>query len=88
LAMILQYHTAHYCSPRRRKIKVRGAILRHQAQRYSETVVLGEPRGPKTEMRIEANDVTAIVELAGLLLNRTVELPPYHYGFVFRRRSE
>jgi ubiquinone/menaquinone biosynthesis C-methylase UbiE len=53
-----------------------------------ETVVLGKPRGPKTEMRLEASDVTAIVEPAGLLLNRTVELPPYHYGVVLRRRSE
>lgn len=53
-----------------------------------ETVVLGRPRGPKTEMRIEASDVTAIVERAGLLLDRAVELSPYHYGVVFRRRSE
>jgi ubiquinone/menaquinone biosynthesis C-methylase UbiE len=53
-----------------------------------ETVVLGWPRGPKTEMRIEASDVTASVEPAGLLLNRAVELPPYHYGVVLRRRSE
>jgi ubiquinone/menaquinone biosynthesis C-methylase UbiE len=49
-----------------------------------ETVVLGPPRGPKTEMRIEANDVAATVQPAGLLLNRTVELPPYHYGVVFQ----
>jgi hypothetical protein len=47
--------------------------------------VLGLPREPKTEMRIEASDVTAIVEPAGLLLNRAIELPPYHYGVVLRR---
>jgi hypothetical protein len=28
-------------------------------------------------MRIEADEVTTIVRSAGLLLNRTVELPPY-----------
>jgi hypothetical protein len=39
-------------------------------------------------MRIEADDVTAIVKPAGLLVYRTVELPPYHYGVVLRRRSE
>jgi len=33
-------------------------------------------------MRMEADDVTAIVEAAGLLLNRSIELPPYHYGVV------
>jgi SAM-dependent methyltransferase len=52
-----------------------------------ETVVLGHPRGPKTEMRMEAEDVAAIVEPAGLLLNRIVELPPYHYGAVLERRT-
>jgi len=49
------------------------------------TVVLGQSRGPKTEMRIEANDVAAIVQPAGLLLNRIVALPPYHYGVVFQK---
>ena len=61
-----------------------GIINWHRRPR-GETVVLGQPRGPKTEMRIEANDVTAIVQPAGLLLNRTVELPPYHYGVVFHK---
>ena len=61
-----------------------GIINWHRRPR-GETVVLGQPRGPKTEMRIEANDVAAIVQPAGLLLNRTVELPPYHYGVVFHK---
>jgi ubiquinone/menaquinone biosynthesis C-methylase UbiE len=59
-----------------------GIVNWHRRPR-AETVVLGQPRGPKTEMRIEANDVAAIVRPACLLLNRTVELPPYHYGVVF-----
>jgi hypothetical protein len=29
--------------------------------------------------------VAAIVQPAGLLLNRIVELPPYHYGVVFQK---
>jgi SAM-dependent methyltransferase len=53
-----------------------------------QTVVLGQPRGPRTEMRIEAGDVTGIVKPAGLLVYHTVELPPYHYGVVLRRKSE
>jgi ubiquinone/menaquinone biosynthesis C-methylase UbiE len=60
-----------------------GIINWHRRPR-KETVVLGEPRGPTTEMRMEAGEVTAILEPAGLLLNRTVELPPYHYGVVFK----
>jgi ubiquinone/menaquinone biosynthesis C-methylase UbiE len=63
-----------------------GIVSWHRRPR-EETVVFGQPRGPKTEMRIEASDVTAIVEPAGLLLNRAVELPPYHYGVVLRTRS-
>lgn len=50
-----------------------------------ETLVLGQPRGPNTEMRMEAHDVAPIVQPAGLFLNRTVELPPYHYGVVFHK---
>jgi ubiquinone/menaquinone biosynthesis C-methylase UbiE len=64
-------------------------IVNWHRRPHAETVVLGQPRGPKTEMRIEAHEVAAIVKPAGLLLNLTVELPPYHYGAVFqKRRSE
>ena len=38
-------------------------------------------------MRIEADDVAAIVRAAGLVLNRTVELPPYHYGAIFQKEE-
>jgi ubiquinone/menaquinone biosynthesis C-methylase UbiE len=39
-------------------------------------------------LRIEARDVALIVKPAGLLLNRTVELPPYHYGAIFVKEEE
>jgi SAM-dependent methyltransferase len=64
-----------------------GIINWHRWPR-EETVVLGQPRGPRTEMRIEASDVAAIVKPAGLSLNRTIELPPYHYGAVLSKRRE
>jgi SAM-dependent methyltransferase len=71
------------------KPKGQFGIVNWHCRPRAETVVLGQPRGPKTEMRIEADKVAGTVELAGLLLNRTVELPPYHYGAVFqKRRSE
>lgn len=50
-----------------------------------ETVVLGEPRGPKTELRIGPDATRAAVESVDLRLSRVVEIPPYHYGAVFRR---
>ena len=46
-------------------------------------LVLGRPRGPRTEMRIEAREVAVRVQSAGLVLNPTVELPPYRYGAIF-----
>jgi ubiquinone/menaquinone biosynthesis C-methylase UbiE len=62
-----------------------GIVNWHRRPR-EETVVLGKPRGPKTEMRMEPNDVAAIIKPAGLFLNRMVDLPPYHYGVVFKKR--
>jgi SAM-dependent methyltransferase len=61
-----------------------GIVNWHRRPR-EETVVLGKPRGPKTEMRMEPDDVATIVEPAGLFLNRMVDLPPFHYGVVFQR---
>ena len=48
------------------------------------TVVLGKPRGPKTEMRMSPDGVRFAVEPAGFTPKRVVELPPFHYGAVFR----
>ena len=48
------------------------------------TVVLDKPRGPKTEMRMSPDDVRLVVEPAGFTLEQVVELPPFHYGAVFR----
>ena len=64
-----------------------GIVNWHRRPR-DETVVLGQPRGPGTALRLEADDVTAIVISAGLLLSRSIELPPYHYGVVLERRRE
>jgi ubiquinone/menaquinone biosynthesis C-methylase UbiE len=64
-----------------------GIVNWHRRPR-GETVVLGQPRGPKTEMRMEAEDVAAIVKSARLLVSRTIELPPYHYGVVLERRNK
>jgi SAM-dependent methyltransferase len=63
-----------------------GVVNWHRRPR-EETVVLGRPRGPRAEMRMEARDVADIVKRAGLSLNRTVELPPYHYGATFAKEE-
>ncbi len=53
-----------------------------------ETIVLGQPRGPRTEMRMTPEEVIAAVAPAGLRPVRVVELPPYHYAAIFERQPE
>lgn len=49
-----------------------------------ETTVLGQPRGPRTDMRMSPEDVSAIVEAAHRFKSKAaIELPPYHYGVIF-----
>ena len=61
-----------------------GIVNWHRRPR-EETVVLGQPRGPRTEMRMEPHEVVTAVEPVGLRRSRTVELPPYHYGVIFEK---
>lgn len=50
-----------------------------------ETQVLCKPCGPKTEMRMEPEDVAAALASTGFRLERSVELRPYHYGAIFTK---
>ncbi|MDH3595335.1 MAG: methyltransferase domain-containing protein [Rhodospirillales bacterium] len=61
------------------------AIVNWHPLPREKTVVLGAPRGPKTELRMAPEQVRAVVEPAGFEWQRLVELPPYHYGAVFHR---
>ena len=47
-----------------------------------ETTILGEPRGPRTELRMSREQTIQAVEAGGLKFARLVEVPPYHYGAV------
>ncbi len=49
-----------------------------------ETTVLGEPRGPLTELRMSPAQTFGYVEPC-LKRSDFVELPPYHYGAAFKR---
>jgi SAM-dependent methyltransferase len=60
------------------------AIVNWHASPREETKVLDEPRGPRTELRMTPEQTRAVVEPAGFVLEKLVELPPYHYGVVFR----
>jgi ubiquinone/menaquinone biosynthesis C-methylase UbiE len=61
------------------------AIVNWHARPREETTILGEPRGPATELRITPDMTVAAVVQAGFKLVRVVELPPYHYGAIFQK---
>ena len=63
------------------------AVVSWHKRPREETTVLGEPRGPRTELRMSPEETAADVEAGGLGLVRVVEIPPYHYGAVFARKQ-
>jgi len=63
------------------------AIVSWHARPREETKVLGQPRGPATELRTTPEATIAAVEPAGLRLSKSVEVSPYHYAVTFRREG-
>lgn len=59
------------------------AIVNWHKRPREETMILGEPRGPKTELRVSPETTKTAVEASGLKLSSLIEIPPYHYGAVF-----
>ncbi|HEY5280074.1 MAG TPA: class I SAM-dependent methyltransferase [Pseudolabrys sp.] len=66
----------------------RFAIVNWHKRPREETTVLGEPRGPKTELRISIEETVASVERGGLTRVEAVEVPPHHYAVVFRKSAD
>ncbi|WP_231510583.1 class I SAM-dependent methyltransferase [Fischerella sp. PCC 9605] len=54
-----------------------------------DTIWLGKPRGPKTELRICPQKLLSIVQTATeqLVAVQQVDLPPYHYGITFQLKE-
>jgi hypothetical protein len=63
----------------------RFAIVNWHQRPREETVILGDPRGPRTELRMSPQQTVAAVARENLKVFTIVELPPYHYGAVFER---
>jgi ubiquinone/menaquinone biosynthesis C-methylase UbiE len=59
------------------------SIVSWYAMRREETPVLGQPRGPATELRMTPEQTIAEVLPSGLRHLRTVDVSPYHYAAVF-----
>jgi len=70
-------------------LKPRGrfAVVNWHPRPREETTILGEPRGPKTELRIGPEAVKLAVEPSGLRLVDVLEIPPYHYSAVFEKKA-
>ena len=56
----------------------------HQLPR-EKTTVLGEPRGPSSELRLSPEQTVKAVETGGLKSTAVVDIPPYHYGAIFAK---
>lgn len=63
----------------------RFAIVNWHARPREVTTILGEPRGPKTELRLTPEKTIEAVKVDGLKFLTLVEIPPYHYGAIFER---
>ncbi len=66
----------------------RFAIVNWDKRAREETSVLGEPRGPASDVRMSPAETIAPVEAGGLKCTMVVDVPPYHYGAVFQRAAE
>ena len=53
-----------------------------------ETTVQGAPRGPPPELRMTPAETRSVVAPAGFEAVREVDLPPHHYGLIFRRSHD
>jgi SAM-dependent methyltransferase len=63
----------------------RFAIVNWHPHPREETTVLGEPRGPRTDLRLSPQQTIDAVAAGGLTPRGVVEIPPYHYAAIFER---
>lgn len=63
------------------------AIVNWHQRPREETIISGEPRGPRSELRLSPEQTVDAVTSSGLTLVDIVEIPPYHYGAVFKRQK-
>ena len=65
----------------------RFAVVNWHQRPREETTILGEPRGPETDLRMSPGQTIKSVEVGSLKFAELVELPPYHYAVIFERSS-
>lgn len=65
----------------------RFAIVNWYPKPREETIVLEQPRGPDTKLRMSPEEVQSFVEPTGLTLEIVVDVGPYHYASIFSKRA-
>lgn len=63
----------------------RFVVLNWHATPRDETVVLDQPRGPATALRMSPYAVADAITPAGFEPHGVVQVPPYHYASIFLR---
>jgi SAM-dependent methyltransferase len=63
----------------------RFAIVNWRPLAREETTVLGEQRGPRTELRMSPEQTIKAAESDDLKFRELVDVPPYHYAVVLER---
>jgi ubiquinone/menaquinone biosynthesis C-methylase UbiE len=67
------------------KPKGKFAVINWHSRPREETIVLGLPRGPKTEMRISPQILSDMLVSSGFILERTMDISSYHYVCIFEK---
>ena len=49
----------------------------------ANTPVLDQPRGPEFNLRMKPEEVQSVVEPAGFVLDKMVDVGPFHYAAIF-----
>ena len=63
----------------------RFAVVNWHARPREETTILGEPRGPRTDLRLSPEQTFQSIERSGLKLVQLIDVPPYHYAVIVER---
>ncbi len=64
------------------------AIVNWHPRLREDTKVLGEPRGPKAELRMSPEATIESVEGSGLVFAKATDVSPHHYVAIFERPNK
>lgn len=63
-------------------------VVNWRAFPREKTVVMDQPRGPATSLRMHPKALAVAFASAGLVVEPEIDVPPYHYGMRGRLQSE